>query len=163
MTTKAKPHSLLSWLTRHLFMGSTTMYPLPHCRLCANAIEPTTFSEYREGQASSGCTVIMNTPDAKGIHDNIHVSIRMRMTNLTPDGDSDDLKVTFTTRLYGEQQSEYSDGIDIRTTRTFYDVSTLSIAGFRDLFKSAVQHHYSFIPESETPLITLVDRMFEEM
>lgn len=166
MTTKkdnTDAHPLLSWLTRHLFMGSTTILPTPTCRISANTIPAAAFTAYRYGQVGSGCTVIMIPPTTKRMYDNMYVSLRMRMTNFAADGVSDDLKITFTTRMYGEQLAEYSDGVDIRTTRTIHNVSTLSIAGFRDLFNDAVRHHYSFIPDSKQPLTDLVSRMFEEM
>lgn len=156
-------HPFLSWLTRHLFMGSTTMTPEATCRICANAIPAEVFKSYREGQVSSGCTVIMVPCVDKVMYNNMFVSLRMRMTNFEPGGTSDDLKITFTTRMYEEQLEEYSDGVDIRTTRTIYNVSSLSIAKFRDLFNDAVAHHYSFIPNSKQPLTLLVRRMFEEM
>lgn len=166
MTTKkdnTDAHPLLSWLTRHLFMGSTTMVPTPTCRICANTIPAEAFKAYREGQIGSGCTVIMVPCSDKVMYANMYVSLRMRMTNFAAGGTSDDLKITFTTRMHEEQLDTHCDGVDIRTTRIIHNVSTLDIAAFRDIFKDAVNHHYSFISGSKQPLTTLVYRMFEEM
>ena len=153
------PHPLLTWLTTHLFMGSTTVYPSPSCFICGEYVIPEEFVQYSDGHDVDGCTVVIDEPTQHGAYDSVESSVHMRMC----DTKETCLKVTFKTSLKVEVVSANNSVVDICTTVDLENVSSLSIAEFKQAFINAVERHYGFIPGDSKPLRELVNRFIASM
>lgn len=161
--TNNNPHPLIDWLTHHLFMGSTTIYPSPSCFICDEFVIPEEFERYSAGHDIDGCVVVMEQPTDHGGYASDESKIHMRMSSGTSCDSKNHLLITFTTSLWTDVESGCRDTVDISTTANIKDVDSLSIATFKEAFVSAVEKHYTFVPGDANPLQTLVNRFIASM